>query len=198
MLTWLANDLAATDRDWIVAFWHHPPYTHGSHNSDNPTDSEGKMKDMRENALPILELGGVDLVLSGHSHDYERSMLIDGHYGSSGTLLTAMKVDSGDGRAERRRRLQEAPSERHSHEGAVYAVAGSSGGRNEGQGNLLDHPVMVTSSWAYGSMVIDVDGLRPRRALPHQQRRADRQLHHLEGHVARRAAALRDPARWRR
>src|SRR5690606_21641998 len=27
MLTWLAQDLAATDQDWIVAFWHHPPYS---------------------------------------------------------------------------------------------------------------------------------------------------------------------------
>ena len=29
-----------------------------------------------------LEQYGVDLVLSGHSHSYERSYLVDGHYGS--------------------------------------------------------------------------------------------------------------------
>jgi hypothetical protein len=29
--------------------------------------------------LPILEQAGVDLVLTGHSHAYERSFLIDGH-----------------------------------------------------------------------------------------------------------------------
>jgi len=60
MLTWLQSDLLATGQDWIVAFWHHPPYTKGTHDSDNPADSGGRMRDMRENALPILEAGGVE------------------------------------------------------------------------------------------------------------------------------------------
>ena len=54
MLTWLEHDLMNTVQDWTVAFWHHPPYSKGSHDSD----SEGRMSDMRENALPILEAGG--------------------------------------------------------------------------------------------------------------------------------------------
>ena len=57
MLTWLTNDLNSTNQDWIVAFFHHPAYTNGSHDSDNAGDSGGRMKDMRENALPILEAG---------------------------------------------------------------------------------------------------------------------------------------------
>ena len=28
------NDLAANTRTWIIAFWHHPPYSKGGHNSD--------------------------------------------------------------------------------------------------------------------------------------------------------------------
>ena len=35
MLTWLTNDLAATTQPWIIAYWHHPPYSKGSINSDN-------------------------------------------------------------------------------------------------------------------------------------------------------------------
>ena len=81
MLTWLADDLAATDAEWLIAFWHHPPYSKGSHDSD----TEGRLVDMREHVLPILESHGVDLVLSGHSHAYERSRLIDQHYGDSST-----------------------------------------------------------------------------------------------------------------
>ncbi len=78
MLEWLRLDLAATTKDWIIAYWHHPPYSKGSHDSDTETN----LVDMRQNALPILEAGGVDLVLTGHSHSYERSYLLDGHYGT--------------------------------------------------------------------------------------------------------------------
>ena len=94
MATWLANDLASTTATWIIAFFHHPPYTKGSHNSDTETP----LIEMRQNILPILENGGVDLVLNGHSHCYERSFLLDGHYGLSGTLVPSMKKDAGDGR----------------------------------------------------------------------------------------------------
>ena len=52
----------------------------------------------RPNVLPILEAHGVDLVLSGHSHTYERSFLLDGHYGDSSTFDPgAMVLDGGDG-----------------------------------------------------------------------------------------------------
>jgi hypothetical protein len=92
MLTWLANDLAATNQPWIIAYFHHPPSTIGSHNSD----TEIELIEMRQNALPILEAGGVDLVLAGHSHSYERSYLLDGHYGLSSTLTPSM-IRDGDG-----------------------------------------------------------------------------------------------------
>lgn len=65
MLTWLAADLEATDRRWIVAYWHHPPYTKGSHDSDNVADSGGRMRDMRENVLPILD---VEMGVAGSAH----------------------------------------------------------------------------------------------------------------------------------
>ena len=74
MAQWLRADLDHTQAKWLIAFWHHPPYTKGSHDSDR----EGQLIEMRENFMPILEAGGVDLVLAGHSHIYERSMLIDG------------------------------------------------------------------------------------------------------------------------
>ena len=93
----LRADLAATTQDWVIAYFHHPPYTKGSHDSDNPSDSGGRMRDMRENILPILDSTGVDLVMTGHSHSYERSFLLNGHYGLSTTLADSMVIDSGDG-----------------------------------------------------------------------------------------------------
>ena len=58
MMTWLESDLVANDKPWVIAFWHHPPYTKGSHDSDDTGDSGGRMTDMREVALPILEAYG--------------------------------------------------------------------------------------------------------------------------------------------
>ena len=49
MLTWLAADLAANTRPWTIVAFHHPPYTKGTHDSDNPADSGGIMQRMREN-----------------------------------------------------------------------------------------------------------------------------------------------------
>ena len=46
-------------------------------------------------------------MLSGHSHTYERSFLIDGHYGTSSTFTNAMKKDGGSGRADGTWRLQQ-------------------------------------------------------------------------------------------
>ena len=155
MMTWLESDLAATDRRWIIAYWHHPPYTKGSHNSDDVLDSGGRMRDMRENALPVLEDFGVDLVLNGHSHSYERSFLVDGHYGSSGTLTPAMLKDAGDGRPGGDGAYLKSSGSPLPHEGEVVAVAGSSA---QVSGGTLNHPVMARSLNVLGSMVIDVRG----------------------------------------
>ena len=154
MLTWAENDIMATTREWIIAFWHHPPYTKGSHNSD----TEGQLIDMRENALPMLESWGVDLVLTGHSHAYERSFLLDGHYGLSTTLTAAMKKDDGDGREDGDGAYEKPIGWGEANEGAVYAVAGSSG-KVSGSGNL-DHPAMYISVRELGSMILDVYGNR--------------------------------------
>jgi hypothetical protein len=37
-------------------------------------------------AVRLQEAAGVDLVLSGHSHSYERTWPLNGHYGVSSTL----------------------------------------------------------------------------------------------------------------
>ena len=157
MARWLKNDLAATGRDWVIAYWHHPPYTKGSHDSDNAVDSGGRMRDMRANILPIMDSLGVDLVLSGHSHSYERSLLLNGHYDVSTTLTAEMKIDSGDGRETGNGPYEKATLGTGPREGCVYAVAGSSG---HAEGGTLNHPVMVTSLNIVGSMVVDVDGNR--------------------------------------
>jgi len=151
MANWLRADLASTTRQWTIAFWHHPPYTKGSHDSD----TEQNLVEMRQTFLPILEDGGVDLVLAGHSHSYERSFLIDGHYGTSSTFTNAMKKDGGSGRPNETGAYNKATLGAGAHEGAVYAVAGSSG---QISGGTLNHPAMFISLNNLGSMVFDVNG----------------------------------------
>src|SRR6185503_17129659 len=38
MYAWAEADLQATTQDWIITFFHHPPYTKGTHNSDAEGD----------------------------------------------------------------------------------------------------------------------------------------------------------------
>ncbi|HKY33734.1 MAG TPA: metallophosphoesterase family protein [Candidatus Polarisedimenticolia bacterium] len=151
MMSWLEEDLASTSQDWIIAFWHHPPYSKGSHDSD----TEIELIEMRAHALPILEAGGVDLVLAGHSHSYERSFLLDGHYGGSGTLTAAMIADGGDGRPGGDGAYSKPQLGPQPNQGAVYVVAGSSG---QISGGPLNHPAMFVSLNELGSLALDVAG----------------------------------------
>ncbi len=145
MLTWLQKDLAATTQKWIIAYWHHPPYSKGSHDSDR----ESGLMRVRKNVLPILESYGVDLVLSGHSHSYERSFQVHGHYGTSDTLTNGMVLDKGDGRGN-----GDGPYRKGS-KGTVYVVAGSSGKTG---GGSFDHPVMYISFSELGSLALHIVG----------------------------------------
>lgn len=149
MYAWLTNDLAANKAIWTIAYWHHPPYTKGSHDSD----LEPELIEMRQVFLPVLEQGGVDLVLGGHSHAYERSHLLDQHYGASATLTEVMKRDAGGGRAAEGRPYHKHLYNPRAHQGAVYAVVGSSGWAS---GGALNHPAMHVSLNELGSLVLDI------------------------------------------
>ncbi len=166
MLDWLKQDLAATRQDWIVAAFHHPPYSHGSHNSDERRDSGGRMTRVRENVLPMLEAAGADLVLSGHSHMYERSYLLRCHYADSDSLQENMLLDKTSGR--------ETPYKkpgRDAYSGTVYTVIGSSAKTNDGS---LDHPAMAVSLVEAGSVLVDIDNqIMTVRFITQQGRVAD-------------------------
>src|ERR1051326_8835439 len=155
MLTWLQEDLGANTNDWLIAFWHSPPYSHGSHDSDDPF--EFNLVEMRENVVPILESYGVDLVLCGHSHCYERSFLLDGHYGFSSTLTDSMIKDSGSGQPEDTGAYLKSSTGPSPHQGTVYIVNGASGWATVGS---MDHPAMFKSLLRTGSLILDIDGER--------------------------------------
>jgi hypothetical protein len=158
MLKWLADDLEANKQDWLIAYCHHPPYTKGSHDSDNDRDSDARMRMMRERVLPVLENYGLDLMLCGHSHAYERSFLTDGFYGISTTLNEKVHFKSSkDGRQDGTGVYVKPSRGPAPHEGAIYVVAGSSG---QTSGGKLQHPVNALSLNVLGSLVLDFDGHR--------------------------------------
>ena len=154
MYSWLQSDLEQTNQEWVIAYWHHPTYSKGSHDSDD----EGRLIEMRENILPALEQGGTDLVFYGHSHAYERSYLIDGHYGYSEELnFEEMILDSGNGRKDGSGAYIKPSAHLSPHEGTVYFTAGSSG---KISGGSLDHPVMYISHNELGSIILEIEGFR--------------------------------------
>lgn len=150
MAQWLQRDLAATQSRWIIAYWHHPPYTKGTHNSD----TEKELVEMRKFIMPILEEGGVDLVLSGHSHIYERSMLIDGAYVTP-TTAEGVILDDGDGRPDGdgpyRKSVAKTP-----HNGTVAVVTGHGGAL--GRNSLGVMPIMRSIVLDHGSTILDIEG----------------------------------------
>lgn len=88
MLGWLANDLEeSADAEWKIAFMHHPPYSSGSHGNTNW---------LLEIIVPMLEDAGVDLVLAGHDHQYERSHeIFEGEIAEVPGALTYIVAGSG-------------------------------------------------------------------------------------------------------
>ena len=152
MIVWLQDDLANTAQDWIIVFFHHSLYTKGTHNSDTEAD----LVALRQLINPILDANNVDLVLMGHSHVYERSYLLDGHYGLSTTHTESMKLDGGSGREGGTNTGAYVKNE--GNRGTVYSIVGSSG--QAPGGGALNHPAHFVSLSILGSLVVDVSSNR--------------------------------------
>ncbi|MDQ4098744.1 MAG: metallophosphoesterase [Actinomycetota bacterium] len=66
---WLAATLAQARATWVIVALHHPPYSAGWHGSQHR---------VRRAFVPLFRRFGVDIVLAGHEHDYQRSKPIAG------------------------------------------------------------------------------------------------------------------------
>ena len=152
---WLEADLQATNQPWKIVYFHQPPHSKGSHNSDNFWETT--MFGMRTNIMPIVERHGVDLVLSGHSHVYERSKLMNGFYDWSFLYAPIFEVDGGSGNETLGEEYHKALSGTNANKGTVYVVAGN--GASSYAWGALNHPMMV-AGWGcdtcVGSLIIDV------------------------------------------
>jgi acid phosphatase type 7 len=93
MLGWLDADLAATKKYWKIAFVHHPPYPTGAHLGD-PLCAL-----VEKNVNPIVERHGVQVVLAGHEHGYERSFPLRGGQKADASVPSTTYLITGGGGA---------------------------------------------------------------------------------------------------
>jgi uncharacterized protein (TIGR03437 family) len=95
MLAWLDADLAAaTNQHWRIVFLHHTPYPTGYHLGDPICAA------VQQLVNPIVERHGVQLVLAGHEHGYERTYpLAGGQPVSASSPSTTYVVTGGGGGA---------------------------------------------------------------------------------------------------
>ncbi|MHA4806548.1 purple acid phosphatase family protein [Flavitalea flava] len=156
---WVKKDLDANqNKGWIVAYWHHPPYTGGSHNSDSVDELEA----IRKNFIRILERYGVDLVLCGHSHDYERSKLMKGHYGmqasfNPGSNLVSNSSGFYDGSANSCPYIKDSAQ---GYQGTVYVVSGSAGQLGGHQIGYPHKALPYSDATHGGAAMLEVQGNR--------------------------------------
>ena len=159
MTQWLHQDLQANTKPWVVVYFHQPPYTDGSH--DASAFWEVFMKAMRQHFAPIWEQYGVDLVMCGHSHVYERSYVVKGAYGDVAdiTLFNVLQNQSGvDANGEAYVKYTQG---QNSNEGTLYMVCGNSGSKDDNPN--FQHPYMYAEygcDTCVGSFVLDIEGNR--------------------------------------
>ncbi|HWC19892.1 MAG TPA: metallophosphoesterase [Terriglobales bacterium] len=81
-LDWIQQQLSGSTAKWKIAYFHHPLYSDGRFH--------GPDIDLRNVLMPIFEKYGINIVLSGHDHVYERIKPEAGIYfflvGNSGEL----------------------------------------------------------------------------------------------------------------
>ncbi len=93
---WFVEDLKKANEtsEWIVVLMHQPPYSEtwegGPYGGEAP---------LRKDVVPLMEANGVDLVLSGHTHDYERGLPHPPYDPNTGKGNNAAYIITGGGGA---------------------------------------------------------------------------------------------------
>lgn len=116
---WLEADLEQNQQPWTVVFMHHPTYSTGEHGGN------ARVHDL----MPLFEAHGVDLVLTGHDHLYERVY----------PLRDGKRTDPADG-------------------GVPYWVIGSAGARLRAFASSQPAITAYRDNVNYGFLNVVVDG----------------------------------------
>ncbi|HID38805.1 MAG TPA: hypothetical protein EYP36_04740, partial [Calditrichaeota bacterium] len=97
---WLLSDMEYYRKnrrllDWLLVILHHPMHSGGGKGSD----ASNWQRTIKGLYLPLLEDYGVDLIMAGHNHVYERSYYV---YDANRSVkeMAPYILDSGDGRED--------------------------------------------------------------------------------------------------
>lgn len=155
-IEWLKKDLDKNRQKWVIACMHQPFHSGGYH----PTDENESAQKRREDWLTVLEDHGVDLVLQGHNHVYERSYLVDNLIGKSTTITNANKINTKLGRPDIDGPYRK-PSGCQPHKGTIFISCPGGGVANSVKYYPKPYsifPVVFAGSDYEGSLVIDING----------------------------------------
>lgn len=82
---WLAQEMAANSSQCTIAYWHHPRYSVGPKGDTPETQAY----------WALMAQNGVDIVLAGHDHDYQRWEPLDANGNVNSQGITQFVIGSG-------------------------------------------------------------------------------------------------------
>jgi acid phosphatase type 7 len=98
---WLERALLASKATWKICYHHHPCYSSDSDDYGNTWKDTSKLTDPRaQHLIPLYEKYGVDLVMNGHIHLYERTHPIRQGKVDSDRGIVHITSGGGGGRLE--------------------------------------------------------------------------------------------------
>lgn len=150
---WLKKDLEQNRSEWLIACLHQPFHSGGYH----PSDGNKSNQERKEAYLSILFKYGVDLVLQGHNHIYERSYMVHDLTGKAMEVSAVNKIDTASGREDETGPYRK--KEGYSGKGTVFVTCASGGVVNVAK-NFVHYPIFpvyYNEKKLEGSLVIDVN-----------------------------------------
>ncbi len=96
---WLQRELSASEARWKFAVHHHPPYSSDENDYGDTWKGRSTRGDLRVRQLSALyDEHGVDLVMNGHIHSYERTWpIVGGRVVSDGGTVYTITGGGGGG-----------------------------------------------------------------------------------------------------
>lgn len=168
MLEWLKNDLENNLKTWNIVVFHHPPFTE---------ESDYEKQDIwrawvNSFIVPLIEEYKIDLVLSGHIHNYQRSFLVKSEKTKIEKEFTKVKEVKESKKVffdyylEKKRNLvlnnyvpkliNKDKDQYKKGEGLIYTILGSSGAAfKELEDNAL--PIFATRLQKAGAVILNID-----------------------------------------